>query len=156
MMNHEQKQLVLKDLSARLTYGVKCEVYDCLHKNVIETSAKLTSISSTWFQFNYGMGFYGTFMYVAKPYLFPLSSITDGQRKELKEILNCDGLYFDECLGEDKFIEWIVGGSVGCETFTFNIQDLARVFDFFHRHHLDYRNLIPQDLAIDATNLNVY
>jgi hypothetical protein len=28
--------------------------------------------------------------------------------------------------------------------------------DFFNKNHLDYRGLIPMNLAIDATNLNIY
>ena len=28
--------------------------------------------------------------------------------------------------------------------------------DWFNKHHLDYRGLIPIGLAIDATNLNIY
>ena len=28
--------------------------------------------------------------------------------------------------------------------------------DFYHKHHIDYRGLIPKGLAIDATGLNIY
>jgi hypothetical protein len=28
--------------------------------------------------------------------------------------------------------------------------------DFYHKHHIDYRGLIPMGLAIDATGVNIY
>jgi hypothetical protein len=31
-----------------------------------------------------------------------------------------------------------------------------KLIDFYNKHHLDYRGLIPMGLAIDATNLNIY
>lgn len=32
----------------------------------------------------------------------------------------------------------------------------SKLIDFYHKHHIDYRGLIPLDLAYDATNLNIY
>jgi hypothetical protein len=32
----------------------------------------------------------------------------------------------------------------------------AKLIDFYNKNHLDYRGLIPMNLAIDATNLNIY
>ena len=64
-----------------------------------------------------------------KPYLFPLSSMTDGQKQELK------GLIFQNAFSNNT---------------TFTQQD------FFCKYHLDYRGLIQLGLAFDATNLNIY
>ena len=43
------------------------------------------------------------------------------------------------------------------------IADSEGIFDsvlieinFYHKHHIDYRDLIPKGLANDATNLNIY
>ena len=41
-----------------------------------------------------------------------------------------------------------------------DVEDIFKSFlievEFCHKHHIDYRGLIPIGLAIDATNLNVY
>ena len=63
-----------------------------------------------------------------KPCLFPLSSMTEEQKEELIAIL--------EDKSDDEF-EY-------------------KVVDFYNKNHLDYRGLIPKELAIDATNLNIY
>ena len=63
-----------------------------------------------------------------KPCLFPLSSMTEEQKEELIAIL--------EDKSDDEF-EY-------------------KVVDFYNKNHLDYRCLIPKELAIDATNLNIY
>lgn len=91
-----------------------------------------------------------------KPYLFPLHTITNEQKEELRKILNFDEAWFEEVLGEDRFFDWSVGGSVSSETFTMKVTDIIRTIDFFHRYNFDCRGLIPKGLAIDATGLNIY
>ena len=63
-----------------------------------------------------------------KPYLFPLSSITEEQRKEYHELMlynPINGLSID-------------------------------FYDWCNKNHLDGRGLIKKGLAIDASNLNIY
>ena len=64
-----------------------------------------------------------------KPYLFPLSSMTDEQEEEYND-LNCYEL--------------------GCFPHT------EEALDYLIKNHFDYRGLIEKELAIDATNLNIY
>ena len=63
-----------------------------------------------------------------KPYLFPLSSMTE------EEKLMYEGLM----IGTD------------------NISYMLYVIDWLNSHHFDYRGLIERGLAIDATGLNIY
>lgn len=77
-------------------------------------------------------GFNGSFVIDVshvKPYLFPLSSMTPKQKSELSMLIADSEGMFDSVLIE---------------------------IDFYHKHHIDYRDLIPMGLAIDATNLNIY
>lgn len=71
-----------------------------------------------------------------KPYLFPLSSMTEEQKEE-----------FDQLPGLEL-------GALNDEV------DYTKVtafeVDFYNKHHLDWRGLIPMGLAIDATNNNPY
>ena len=63
-----------------------------------------------------------------KPYLFPLSSMTE------EEKLMYEGLM----IGTD------------------NISYMLDVVDWLNAHHFDYRGLIDKSLALDATGLNIY
>lgn len=121
-MKQEDKELLLKDLCARLPYGVKVLVDN---KHWIDfdgrTPSKLT------FDNSYRLLYVGTDLGYVKPYLFPLSSMTEEQKKEDYEICK----------------EYIIGYE-------------SNLIDFYNKYHLDYRGLIPKGLAIDATGLNIY
>ena len=131
-MTQEDKELLTKDLSCRIPYGVIVNV------NGI-SNVKLTSVS--WYG-EVGVDDSSTYLYPiseVKPYLFPLSSITETQCYELASI--CSG--FQDCW---KYIKTPIPLSI-C-----NFEQI----DWFHKNHLDYRGLIPMGLAIDATGLNIY
>jgi hypothetical protein len=78
-MTQEHKELLLKDLCSRLPYGVICK------DDYAKVEGELVQIG-----INYDMCLlsddYGKteFAYIpnCKPYLFPLSSMTDGQKTE--------------------------------------------------------------------------
>ena len=65
-----------------------------------------------------------------KPYLFPLSSMTEAQKQEYQYITE----------------RWMYDSS-------YSISDST---DWLNKNHFDYRGLIESELAIDATNLNIY
>ena len=120
-MTQEEKELLLKDLCARLPYGVK---FAC-NKNVY-TATGLDLIVTDEGYWEYAIAAKNIApieIYYIKPYLFPTSSMTEEQKLDLKEYA-------------------FVGGVWG--------------FDWCHKNHFDYRGLIPQGLAIDATGLNIY
>ena len=70
-----------------------------------------------------------------KPYLFPLSSMTDEQY---------DQLYIDSRVKND---------SIDILDALANDMD---AIDWLNKNYFDYRGLIEKGLAIDATNLNIY
>ena len=119
-MTQENKELLLKDLCARLPYGVKMSVNDNVEvlqginivDNIVEYSSFLASEIED-----------------CKPYLFPLSSMTEEQEKEYND-LNCYEL--------------------GC------FPHSEEALDYLTKNHFDYRYLIEKGLAIDATGLNIY
>ena len=123
-MTQEQKDLLLKDLCARMPYGV---ILNCC-KTVNET---LTLIDYKGLVNNdYDID-------KVKPYLFPMSSMTEKQKEEFNtQSLKLQLQVIDEEIMYEKATEFEV--------------------DFYNKHHLDWRGLIPLGLAIDATNLNIY
>lgn len=124
-MTQEDKDLLLKDLCGRLPYGVKCK------DDYAQIEGKLCQIG-----INYDMCLlsdeYGESKWAlvsnCKPYLFPLSSMTEEQEKE----------YLNTCNGYCNYY-WT-----------------EETFDWLNAHHFDYRGLIDKDLSIDCTDLNIY
>ena len=123
-MTQEHKELLFKDLCARLPYGIKflreswnyewdqelsvIEVLEDIDKDGYINKTKVYNVEDI------------------KPYLFPLSSMTEKQNKEWLYTLSSDyHITYD-------------------------------TVDWCNKNHFDYRGLIPMGLAIDATGLNIY
>ena len=142
-MTQEEKELLLKDLSARLPYEVMVSVQGN-EFNSYKYPYRLTAISK------FGLDslckvyhpIYTPFgapnVEDIKPYLRPMSSMTDEEKKELSNIRP----YFVDENGI------IVG--VQCNSFvqTTNCQD------WLNAHHFDYRGLIEKGLAVEVTKDN--
>lgn len=132
-MTQEHKELLLKDLCARLPYGIKflreswnyewdqelsvIEVLEDIDKDGYINRTKVYNVEDI------------------KPYLFSLSSMTDEQY---------DQLYIDSRVKED---------SIDIIDALANDMD---AIDWLNKNHFDYRGLIEKGLAIDATGLNIY
>lgn len=126
-LNTFDKELLLKDLCARLPYGVKMNhIADDEHspKTLIGVAKDMITLSSS-------AGYSCVDVEHYKPYLFPLSSMTDEQSKIYHEL---------------------IGGMFG----TSALINFEALEDFFNKNHIDYRGLIPKGLAIDATGKNIY
>ena len=130
-MKQEDKELLLKDLCARLPYGVKGNF-----QNSDDELLKNITITYEYLKPN-GMVMKGDI----KPYLFPLSSMTEEQKKEYNrlkhEIPVCHYEYGDVVEEIELF-------------------DSPESFKYLIKNHFDYHDLIPMGLALDATGLNVY
>jgi len=138
-MIQEQKDLLLKDLCARLPYGVKGRVLssDCNNRKC-EFAATINGKLYDRFAVAQELWFDNV---TIKPYLFPLSSITEEQKQEYTYIVNY--------ISSDDTENWKEGEFIYVEQFT-------QLMHFYHINHLDYMGLIPMGLAIDATGLNIY
>ena len=73
-MTQEEKDLLLKDLCARLPYGTKC--YNRNTEEVFTLSEATDTTDSSNVSFDYG---YCDINYI-QPYLRPMSSMTDGEK----------------------------------------------------------------------------
>ena len=114
----EDKELLLKDLCARLSYGVKISVND-----KVETLQGINILDNV---VEYG-SFLSSDIEEVRPYLFPLSSMTEEQKTEEYRLMNSN-------------------------FYTSTIE----LPDFYYKNHIDYRGLIPLGLSNDATGLNIY
>ena len=149
-MTKEERMLLIKDLSARLPYAVTVEhtsgfrgtLHDITIYHVYDDNDNVhDAICYT--------DFFGDeddiYIEYFKPYLFPLSSMTEEQQEEFDRIYaddmqvvannlknRLDGKPYETNLGHYRHIDWL------------------------NANHFDYRGLIPKGLAIDATGKNVY
>jgi hypothetical protein len=135
-MTQEQKELLLKDLCARLSYGVKCKYYDCCIGDFGEGTI-LGFERRDRFEID------GVCIRVddVRPYLFPLSSMTEEQKEFIKNQFCYD---WDS---DDPYSLW---------TYCIEIGAIDALIDVLNKYHIDYRGLIPMGLANDATGLNIY
>ena len=132
-MTQEEKSLLLKDLSARLPYGIMC------HANEINLDGELLFINKVYnivavyndkatrkFDTCPIVNFDTCPIVDIKPYLRPMSSMTEEEKREYNL------------------------------TKTLSIVDYPTLnsFDWLNAHHFDYRNLIEKGLAIEITEEN--
>lgn len=133
-MTQEYKKLLIKDLSARFPYGVIVKVIDTKSMfNAYIDGIRLEVIEITPINID-ELDFipYSFYSIVnIKPYLRPLSSMTEEENKELSDQLNNDELLTGD---PSKTI------ALHC----------CVVTDFMCKHHFDYRNLIDKSLALIA------
>ena len=136
-MTQEDKELLFQDISGRLTYGIKAYV-----KNWSKLDRK-------WYEGIYTVESIHPFLndilvcsergsvevivgyddYEIKPYLIPMDMMTEEQKEEFDRLYTYDALIIEP---QWKLIDWL------------------------NRNHFDYRGLIEKELALDATNKNIY
>lgn len=135
-MKQENKEL-LKDLCSRLPYNV---AIDCRDEDSWFTCYLTTDILNE-IQNN-------TYHWEYKPYLFPISTLTEEQRREIsKLIIDVDTNY--PPYGKIN--------TEGCDNLFICVTKESVVFmDYCFTHHLDVNGLIEKGLAIDATGKNIY
>lgn len=125
------KELLLKDLCGRLPYGVKIEVIENDDFSSIE-------VLDCFYLNRVGNKFYKI-----KPYLRPLSSMTEEQKRESPFELSLLNAFINGYISLFEDEELTAGDIVG-------------ILDWLNKNHFDYRDLLSKGLAIDATNLNIY
>ncbi len=147
-MTSNEKDLLLQDICSRLPHGV-----------VVATTDNDDTIPNYWMLDSYNRLTEDvrltncdvdadclTDFCDVRPYLFPLSSITEEQYYEM---MGCSS---DDCLDHMKMIKSLRE----CTDFTHWPLYEHRVIDWFIKNNFDYRGLIPMGLAIDATGKNIY
>lgn len=127
-MIQEHKELLLKDLCARLPYGVKVQTTYINPQTKERKDIGMDVLSTV----EISMLIDGYEEH--KPYLFPLTSMTDEQKV----------IYGDLCYAIIHSLAWDMQAA------------LNELVDWLNENHFDYNNLIPKDLALDATGLNIY
>jgi hypothetical protein len=138
----EDKELLLRDLCGRQMYNVKCQVFNDVNPYTLSGILHNKPHSQLYFE-ELDWKEYDGFVNVeyCKPYLFPLSSMTEEQKKKYNfwkhEVPVCHYEYGDVVEEVELF-------------------DSPESFEYLIENHFDYRGLIEKGLAIDATHKNIY
>ena len=122
-MTQEDKELIFKELCARLPYHIKCKIWlkdGTTEEGLLDLQHNYDDVLQDAFYYNK--------IKDIKPYLFPLSSMTEEEKSMYEGLMIGTG----------------------------NISYMLDVIDWLNSHHFDYRGLIKKELAIDATGLNIY
>lgn len=131
-MTQKEKELLLKDLCARLDTNLVCSIYRTDDYGVGYRDEILSGYckGDIWYEFYFGddCGIGIDNVSKIKPYLFPLSSMTEEQKSQYS-----------------FFLTRIIDG-----------YDSSLLIDWLNKNHFDYRGLIPMELAIDATGKDIY
>lgn len=148
-MKPEEKDLFLKDLSARLPHHVKVSVngskepwtlkgmFEGEHTGmmlILEPSFPSKDVSPQTSNWQLSQ---------CKPYLRPMSSMTEEEYDEMfQQLYSAQEEFFRNCSNTD---------TIG-KTITY---DLVR-YDWLNKNMFDYRGLIPKDLALSTEVYNPY
>ena len=137
-MTKEEKELLLSDICARLPYRPKFDFHvEASNEHFLFTLKGIELYDGDIAVAITDRGKFTIPKGHVKPYLFPLSSMTVEQKKELDDTL----IELELRAVNDEIPHHKVAESE---------------IDFYNRYHFDYRGLIPMGLAIDTTGLNIY
>lgn len=149
-MTAKEKELLAKDLSGRLPYGVKFtlvgnerNIYYVIGINLGVTDDGELEYFVTAFDIS------SVEISGVKPYLRPMSSMTKKEKEEFRTLISPEA----SCAYEDC-LEWdaqIIGGGY----LQISVEDFSKVVDWLNVCHFDYRGLIPMGLALEAPE-NMY
>lgn len=143
-MTDQEKQLLLKDLAARVPYGIMVD--QSLYPQPLASNIqRLKNVQANdcvqlyWKYFN-------EFISIdhIKPYLRPMSSMTEEERLELSRLTD----------DKFKFYLYTVKPEIVCYE-KYNYLEGLKVLDWLNAHHFDYRRLIEKGLALEAPK-NMY
>lgn len=141
-MTQENKELLLRDLCARLPYGIKASYY-----GVEEECETWDEIEGVTLDEDFGsyvdIGQYSLPIERIKPYLFPLSSMTREQKK-----------YITDKWGINEEFDFEIDPNWG--KYFVELGDTVDFINWLNENHFDIYGLIQMELALDATNLNIY
>lgn len=153
-MTQKDEELILKDLCARLPYGVmgQCEI-DASYDTSFDTKFQTHKFNAIAYGLKEDLLFVipliedeneqefaneevadGVNILDFKPYLFPLSSMTEEQRQVAESLA--------EVIKVPMYGEFL--------------SPTPKYYDWLNENHFDYRGLIPMGLALDATGLDIY
>lgn len=136
-MEKTDRELLIKEISTRLPYGVKARAYGWNEdKGEVEVPLKIYSINTDGYVRFEDNDYDVDYLYVTDCllYLRPMSSMTEEEKVELIKY----AIIGDGHIAGVEFVDWV------------QRKDVPEYLDWLNAHHFDYRGLIENGLAIKA------
>lgn len=132
-ITQEEKQLLLKDLSTRLPYETKVYWANCNYGDKVKNLVSIDEFGIVNDEFP---------VEECKPFLRPMSSMTEQEKRELQSFF--PGSFGGQWLNLEKgYID-----IYECESTTrLYLYDSIRLIEWLNKKMFDYRGLIPKGLA---------
>ena len=158
-MNKEDKELLLKDLCARLPYGVIVRHADCLvdsdgnytgqfwyKRGYLYDICRLDNMTTTIIESD-GSDEEG-YEHICDlerslPYLRPMFSMTDEEINELKNLCSFYIPSDSKTIGFEDYGILVVTHHITNNTYSFKLN--VQVIDWLNAHHFDYRTIYDED-----------
>ena len=147
-MTQEEKNLVVKDLCARLPYGLILQIGYGIAKGIVKYKDEIMGptllLDIMTSEYSH-----------VKPYLRPMSNMTEEEKNELRNLLwfgypsddydnnSHRGIEVKQCLYDDERYS------------TYDFDDFRVLQTFLLKNHFDYCGLIEKGLALEAPK-NMY
>ena len=152
-MTPEEKDLLLKDLAARVPYKVMVE-QTLFPSTIADKEQTLKSVQANDCVQLYWYKYIDEFVpiHCVKPYLRPMSSMTKEEKEELLNLLfDKESNYF--YIDEEGFIDGKTSDLMrdGLNYPAFGPINVVLYTDWLNAHHFDYRDLIKKGLALEAS-----
>ena len=147
-MTQEEKELLLKDLCARLPYGIT--IYRITDNSIHHI--QYSDITENIDQFSHFLEYSGVDN--IKPYLRPMSSMTEEEYNELRKLLDVNTCRHSSC-GEPHKTTFGID-VIAIESYNPNLTKYVPILinmipiAWLNEHHFDYRGLIEKGLALEA------
>ena len=138
-MKQEEKDLLLKDLCGRLPYSLQIHIINDEYNDGFQSG-----------EFDNTLRYHHLEAFICdrieiKPYLRPMSSMTEEELRELNEKYGNIAYFF---IQEPPYYHGLQAqhediGSI-------EISKFSEIYDWLNAHHFDYRGLIEKGLALEA------
>ena len=126
-MAQEEKQILLKDLCSRLSYGVIVKYHNKDFKlEAIDADSSELFSDGVYMELDYDD---------IKPYLRPMSSMTEEEKNEYTRFRYVEHHEWD---GHSTYTEYV------------EVEEINNYFDWLNKNMFDYLVLIPMGLALEA------
>lgn len=131
-MKREDKNLLLQDLCSRLPHSVKCQIEGFGENFFTLKSINIDHENGHLLTFEEKINGLPIEVYLSevKPCLFPVSSVSEEQRKEMQFLM----------------VQDVYG----------ILYHTIESYNYFNKNHLDTHGLILMGIAVNATNLGIY
>ena len=155
-MTQKEKRLLLKDLCGRLPYGVKIHINSCVEEQNQMRLFDVNLEGETIGVGNEKWAFRAIPIIddedetkVIKPYLRPMSSMTEEERCEFEEMFDFPFAAGYNIVTKETIVYDYIVIDKGYDV-EISIDDVALMLDWLLSHHFDCHNLIQKGLALKA------